>query len=183
MRKQRLFYWYLYYMYSFKEKQYFRQWWLWLLMSISIVVMILSIYYSKESFSTWDSLIGISVLLLVSLMIFFMNLGTEINETGIYYRFFPFVRGHKLWEEIDQAYVRKYNPIGEYGGWGIKGGFGKGRAYNVSGNIGLQLVLKNGKKLLLGTQKPEEVKEVLERMQKEGKIHLAATEIEQKRKF
>jgi hypothetical protein len=29
---------------------------------------------------------------------------------------------HIQWQEIETAHVRNYNPIGEYGGWGIKGG-------------------------------------------------------------
>ena len=54
----------------------------------------------------------------------------------------------------------------EYGGWGLKGGLlwkkSKGIAINVSGNIGIQLELKNGKKLLIGTQKLQEAKQVLD---------------------
>ena len=34
-------------------------------------------------------------------------------------------------------------------------------AYNVKGKMGLQLVLKNGKKILIGTQKTEELKQIL----------------------
>ncbi len=34
-------------------------------------------------------------------------------------------------------------------------------AYNVKGKMGLQLVLKNGKKNLIGTQKAEELKQIL----------------------
>ena len=53
----------------------------------------------------------------------------------------------------------------EYGGWGLRGGFflnkGKGTAYNVSGNIGIQLEFVNGKKILIGTHKRDEVDRVL----------------------
>jgi len=37
-------------------------------------------------------------------------------------------------------------------------------AYNVSGNKGIQLVFTNGRKLLIGTKRPEEVKEILEKL-------------------
>jgi len=58
--------------------------------------------------------------------------------------------------------VRKYSPIGEYGGWGYRvAGKRSGVAYNISGNMGIQIELKNGKKILLGTRKPEEAKEAL----------------------
>ena len=76
---------------------------------------------------------------------------TRIDEKGIHYRFFPFHRKEKiiLWTEIQIAQVRKYDAISEYGGWGLKGGFGKkyGTAINTKGNIGIQLVLTNSKKL------------------------------------
>ena len=73
------------------------------------------------------------------------------------------------WEEIKKVYVRNYDPISEYGGWGLKGGFfwnkEKGKCVNISGDIGLQIEFKNGKKLLIGTQKKEEATSVLKTYQ------------------
>jgi TATA-box binding protein (TBP) (component of TFIID and TFIIIB) len=40
--------------------------------------------------------------------------------------------------------------------------FGAGKAYNVSGNKGVQLVFKNGKKLLIGSQKADELAKAIE---------------------
>jgi hypothetical protein len=57
--------------------------------------------------------------------------------------------------------VITYRPIIDYGGWGVRFGR-KGMAYNVSGNIGLLISRKNGKTILIGTQKPDEMKEKLE---------------------
>jgi hypothetical protein len=63
-----------------------------------------------------------------------------------------------------KCYVRKYNAIAEYGGWGWRLGlFGKGTAYNISGNEGLQLEFINGKKLLIGTQKLEALSGIVEK--------------------
>ncbi|PQJ76096.1 hypothetical protein BTO13_02445 [Polaribacter gangjinensis] len=89
----------------------------------------------------------------------------------MHYQFFPFhFSDRKIsWNEISKAYVRTYDPIGEFGGWGLKGGNifnkSKGKAINVSGDIGIQLELKNGKKLLIGTQKEAEAKSVLQTYQ------------------
>jgi len=58
---------------------------------------------------------------------------------------------------LDKVYLRKYSPIGEYGGWGFRYG-----AYNIKGSQGLQLKFKNGKMLLIGTQRPEELQKVLD---------------------
>lgn len=108
------------------------------------------------------------VLILVTIsLLFFFKLKTRIHEKGVYYQFLPFHLKTRFitWSEIEKAYVRNYNPISEYGGWGIKGGFfwnkKKGIAVNVSSDIGLELELKTGKKILIGTQKENEVKQVL----------------------
>lgn len=104
-------------------------------------------------------------MLLFTLPIFFMKLKTRIDEYGIHYQFIPFHRSTKTisWNEINNIYVRDYDPIGEYGGWGLKAGWGKkrGKAINVAGSIGIQLELKNGKKVLVGTQKRTEVEKTI----------------------
>jgi hypothetical protein len=69
------------------------------------------------------------------------------------------------WEEIKSANIRTYKPLMEYGGWGIRG-FGNNRALNISGNKGLQLEFKNGKKLLIGTEKSTEMESILEELDK-----------------
>ena len=153
----------------FKEDQRFTQTWIIVLMTMSLLVTIgilLKEYTSENSTTRTVELLSIlGAFLGVSLPIFFFKLKTRIDEKGIHYQFFPFHRKYKsiLWSEIQSAYVRKYDPISEYGGWGLKGGFfrKKGKAINVKGDIGIQLELKNSKKLLIGTQMETEAKQVL----------------------
>ena len=57
--------------------------------------------------------------------------------------------------------MRQYRPILDYGGWGIRWGPGKGWAYNVSGNRGVQLELLDGKQLLIGSQNPEKLAQMI----------------------
>jgi hypothetical protein len=91
----------------------------------------------------------------------------QIRTDGIYVSFPPLRNSFTIcyWENIDKLFIREYNPLGEYGGWGIKGR-GNNLAYNVSGNIGIQLVLINDSKLLIGTNQPEEIANVLTRLGK-----------------
>ena len=63
-------------------------------------------------------------------------------------------------DNIKKCEVRKYSPIKECGGWGIKYGR-KGKAYNVSGNFGVQLEFTKGKPLLIGSQNPEKLARVI----------------------
>lgn len=154
----------------FKEEQRFTQLWLIVLMAVSLVVplAIITQEYLKETTSLTTNQFVLTVIGLLASggFIFSFKLTTRIDETGIYYQFFPFHLKLKQisWSEITKAYVRIYDPIGDYGGWGLKGGWSKarGKAINVSGDIGIQLELANGKKLLIGTQKKMEAERVLE---------------------
>ncbi len=93
-----------------------------------------------------------------------MQLRTQIDETGIRYRFVP-IHGkeqHIRWSDVDKVYTRTYSPLKEYGGWGVRKGVGKtGKAYNISGDKGLQIEMKDGKRLLIGTRLPGEIDQVL----------------------
>ena len=86
------------------------------------------------------------------------HLRTEVRNDGVQLRFFPFhVRGkHWRFDEIAEVYARDYSPIREYGGWGIRFGIrGNGWAYNPRGSRGVQLVLRSGRRILIGSQSPE----------------------------
>jgi len=109
------------------------------------------------------------VLLITGLILLFRFacLSTEIDENGIDYRFFPFHLKHKkiTWSEIEKMEVITYKPIRDYGGWGIR--YNRtGKAYNVSGDKGLQLYLKNGKRILIGTQRDAELTDFLGKLNK-----------------
>lgn len=159
----------------FKEKQRFAQLWLILLMAISALVpigIILNQYFKDpKSMSVLSLTSTILIILVATCLIFLFNLTTRIDEQGIYYKFFPFhLKQKKIpWSAISKAYVRQYDALSEYGGWGLKGGRfwnkAKGTAINVSGDIGIQLELKNGKKLLIGTQKEKEASSTLSNYQ------------------
>ncbi|MEN8913153.1 MAG: hypothetical protein ABF257_04820 [Polaribacter sp.] len=153
----------------FKEEQRFRQVWLMVLLGFSLLVpvgLIIKEYIKDNTSMTTNEFLGSLIGIIASvLLIFIFKLSTRIDEKGIHYQFFPFHFSMKtlLWSEITKAEVRTYDPIGEYGGWGLRYSFNKkkGNAVNVSGDIGIQLTLKNGKKLLIGTQKKEAVSSVL----------------------
>lgn len=104
----------------------------------------------------------------VGLFLFFIlsSLYLQINKKGIEIRFLPFIWKKRWdWEAIDRIYVRKYS-LWEYGGWGIRFGRG-GFAYTTKGRYGIQVILKNGSKVLIGTQHPHEVEKILNELKRE----------------
>lgn len=146
----------------FEEKQRFTQWWLYA--SLVPVMVLVGVMLWKEGaawYEWWPMLVMLSVTGLLQLV----TLRTVITTDSVTIYFFPLLLKPKMfrWADIAQAYVRRYNPLGEYGGWGIKGWGSKyGKAYNVKGDKGLQLVLHDGKKILIGTQCTQELEQVLQ---------------------
>ncbi|WP_036602094.1 hypothetical protein [Olivibacter sitiensis] len=149
----------------FKERQQFRQWWFWVLL-LGFDLFMLWRWYQwgqvSNDFSESGLIVPSVILFLVNVLFFVLQLETVIKEDGIYVRFFPFHIHYKYfpWQDLYKVYVRQYRPLLEYGGWGIRFG-AKGRAYNVSGNWGIQLIRKKGLNVLIGTQQPEEVEKVI----------------------
>jgi hypothetical protein len=110
-----------------------------------------------------NTLIIILFLIMLGILVFFLmvNLKLLIDDVGIHYKFAPFQRKFTTitWYEVSDAYVRDYEPMYEYGGWGMKG-TEQSRLLSISGKKGLQLVMGNGKRVLLGTRRPVEVKAI-----------------------
>ncbi len=151
----------------FREVQRFDQWWLWLLVLIPTSMVwygaIQQLIFGKAFGENPASDTGVSVLLvlfgiLLPIFMYSLKLITEVRKDGLYVRFYPFHFSYRRYpyESMNSYKVRSYSPLKEYGGWGIRYGR-KGMAYNVSGDRGVQLELKNGKSLLIGSQRPEEL--------------------------
>jgi hypothetical protein len=147
----------------FSEKQRFNQWWLW---AFLIGINLLFVYVALFQPNIILTLSFVFTLILTLLFLIF-RLETHISEEKIYVRLYPLQLKYKeyKWSEISKCSIRQYSPIGEYGGWGLRG-FGKNKAINISGNLGLQLDFINNKKLLIGTNKTKELTEALEKIGK-----------------
>jgi hypothetical protein len=128
---------------------------------------------NKQPFGTkpiGDTGLIVTTLLMMTFTLLFLNLKliTLIKKEGIYVRFYPFHFRfkHYPWNELTQCEVITYDAIGDFGGWGIRmGSFEKGKAYNVSGNKGLQLEFKTKEKLLIGTNKADHLIKTLKQIE------------------
>jgi hypothetical protein len=95
-------------------------------------------------------------------LFYIATLYTQVSAQGIVLRYPPFFKSKEIdWQDLAEAKVREYSPLKEFGGWGVRGMSSQNRAYNIAGNYGLQLVFKDGKRLLIGTQQPQKLTEVM----------------------
>lgn len=97
---------------------------------------------------------------------FVVKFETKITSEGIIYKYPPMVWKWKkvTFAELEDYRIRKYNAWSEFGGRGYKKKlFKKYHAIVLNGDKGLELTFKNGKKLLLGTQKSESMRLALKK--------------------
>jgi len=140
---------------------------------VSLFVAILCAYGSYlqaelgEPVTLWDNqffkgaLLTIGATLAVVLAMAWLRLETTVSATGVLIRMPP-LRHRRLVEfaDIRSAKARDYRPIAEYGGWGLRRGR-SGYAYNVYGQRGVQLELKEGKPVLVGSQQANKLARVI----------------------
>ena len=109
-------------------------------------------------------IVGLFFILLLAVItysFYAMKLITEVRDDSLTVRFHPLTHQLIPYEHIKTCKVRTYHPIREYGGWGIRYGR-KGKAFTVSGTLGVQLELIQGKSLLIGSQRPEELSRAIQ---------------------
>ncbi|NOR27968.1 MAG: hypothetical protein GQ540_05520, partial [Lutibacter sp.] len=122
-------------------------------LSIAFIVVSFSIIQEWESISNGtigekiSGLSGLVIILLIAILFAKLKLKTRIDERGIYYQYFPLHFSYKLieWSQVSKCYIRNYDAIFEYGGWGVKFSFRKkkGKSFTTKGDIGLQLELNS----------------------------------------
>lgn len=161
---------------TFTEVQRFNQRWLWIMLILTLLVLIgvfgyglvqqllLGVPWGERPMSdTGLILVGSATILFSGGMIHLfrtLRLITEVRPEGLYIRYYPLYRKTIPYHTITSCEARTYKPLSEYGGWGIKYGR-SGWAYNVVGNQGVQLVLDNGKRILVGSQRAKELERTI----------------------
>jgi len=151
---------------SFHEVQPARMWWAWLIILAiaafawwSFIVQIVFETPVGTNPASDAVVVVIWVAFGIEFPLFFysVKLITDVRTDGIYVRLFPVWSRAVALKDIVRSDPRRYRPLVDYGGWGIRFGGHKKRAYNMSGNRGVELELTDGTHLLIGSQRPEEL--------------------------
>ena len=132
----------------------------------SIIIRLLIVTVEEDD---WMLAVLVTGLLISGILSLFLSncLIAQVTVDGIYVRFPPFMPSEQqyLWKDIREVYIIKYKPITQYGGWGVRIG-PYGRAFNISGTTGLQVLFHDNSRLLIGTKQPEKLITVLKKLGK-----------------
>ena len=151
----------------FAETQRFRQWWILAVVGLITVgslwafvqQVVLGEPFGDDPAPDWAVIAIVAAFgIVLPGFILSLKLETEVRRDAVLVRLWPI---HRSWVRIPLATIQEaeavtYRPIREYGGWGLRYG-PNGKAYNVSGNRGVQLAYGAGRRLLIGSRRPEEL--------------------------
>jgi hypothetical protein len=97
------------------------------------------------------------VVVLVASLISLSRLDVDVTDQGVSIAFrYLWPTRRIAFADIVGIEVRRYNPLLEYGGWGVRLG-PQGWGYMTSGNVGVQLRLRKGLAVLIGSTRPDEL--------------------------
>ena len=157
---------------TFREVQHMRRvWWVMLIILAAAALMWYGFFeqtIGNRPFGTnpgpdwlmWILWLGVGVGL--PLLFLYMRLIVEVRTDHIFVQFAPLTTRQIPYTEIVQVEARTYQPIREYGGWGIRGWRRSRRAYSISGNRGVELTLRSGQQVMLGSQQAEALAQAID---------------------
>lgn len=156
--------------YLFREEQSMRAPWLWLVIGSVEGLQWWGFYQQVVRGEPWGTkpapdwalvVLWLAFGIGLPLLFLYLKLIVTVTNAAVEVRYRPFVARTIRLSEIAQAEARSYAPIREFGGWGIRGGLHGTRAYNVSGNRGVELTLRDGRTLMIGSQRADELAQAI----------------------
>lgn len=97
------------------------------------------------------------------LTFFVLHMTTEATPDvlTVWYGWVPIYRRSVTIADIRSCEVVEYRPIADHGGWGVRACRDGERVLTARGDRGVRIVFADGGKLLVGSQRAEELAEVL----------------------
>jgi len=121
-----------------------------------VVVTVMAVVFARPDDALLVAIAPVVIVLVASLFSL-SHLDVDVTDRGVRIAF------RYLWptrlirfEDIIGLEVRRYRPLLEYGGWGVRLG-PAGWAYTTGGNEGVQLRLRTGIPVLIGSKHPREL--------------------------
>jgi hypothetical protein len=152
----------------FKEEQQFRVMWLWLLiiacmLSATGLTFGIALTDKTQMKKAWVALlIMVPFEAFLAYGIYITKLQTVVSTEGVYYKWGPFQRSYRFIAaaEIEKAEMRN-SPAMSYGCNWVPG---YGRANTTGPGKGVQFVLRNRKKIFVGTNKQSAFQQAIDKI-------------------
>lgn len=161
----------------FEEERFNQKWNLFLITPVCVGFILFQIYslYSQlilkkpvGSDPLSDTWLILMSFLVIPLMIFLIwlfsvtKLTVQVDSEKILIRFYPMVKREVLLSDIKSFEIKEFNPIIDFGGWGLRYSIRwKTTGYIMKGKVGVHIHLKNGKNLLISSERANELFRVL----------------------
>jgi len=149
----------------FHEEQTFGPW---LLGAVLAVVGLPLLFLGVESLdrpvAVVPSIIAIAIFL--PILAIFLATRLVVDVTGDEIR----VAFHFLWPAqripvtvVRRAHVEHYDPLVQYGGWGVRFAFARGWAFTTGGHDGVLVETTDGKRVMIGSRRAPELEAAISR--------------------
>jgi hypothetical protein len=143
----------------FHEEQRFWVAWVWLiLLTFDVPFLIIAVLTQQ-----WVLLVGVVIISLVATLLALARLVVDVSVEEITVAF------HFLWPtrririaDVKRAYASAYNSLLDYGGIGVRLG-PRGWAFNTGGDQGVLVETKDGKRVMIGSQRAKELEAAIAR--------------------
>jgi hypothetical protein len=106
---------------------------------------------------------GVGLPWLLTAFVLHMTTEATPDVLTVWYGWVPIYRRSVPIADIKSCVAVEFRPIADHGGWGVRAGRDGERVLTARGDRGVRLVLADGGKLLVGSQRADELAEVIAR--------------------
>lgn len=141
----------------YEETQHLREPWIWAIVGLVTLAMFGTAAWAAMTGdeSTTGLILLVGTGLAIPAFVAFVRLRVVVTHREVFVSFRPFLRRRFPLTDIVSAEALTYSPLREFGGWGIRRGRGGRRAYTIDGNRGVELRLASGRRIVVGSRRPE----------------------------
>lgn len=155
----------------YREEQNFG-WWVYALLGLMAAIGVLAAFSVRPTEPIDPSGLKVEIPLVLAVGLILpsvlvagvLRMTTEVvpSQLSVWFGWIPTYRRVVPVGEISSLEVVRYRPIRECGGWGIRTGPEGERVLNARGDRGVRILLRDGTRLLIGSQRPDELARALE---------------------
>lgn len=154
----------------FHEEQRLTQWWLWAVLGLVaglawwafIQQIVLGQPFGDSPAP--DGVVGavwVAVGLVLPWLLRAARLEVEVDQECVRVQYVPFMKRRVGLDTIRTHEAISYRPLRQWGGWGIRWVPGRGWAYSARGDQGVRLTLLDGRIVLVGSQRAQDLEHAI----------------------